>query len=95
MANTHAHRTAARPSAGQPVGTEVREGVWAVDAGTPWYLDAPNRVWRVIDGRVDIFAISADQRVALGSVMPGESLGRYHVSPDGQWEAIAIGIPGT
>lgn len=95
MTGTHARRTPARPSLGEPVGIDASNGILFVDAGTSWYLDSSDHVWRVIDGRVDIFAVSPDQRIPVGSILPGESLGRRHISSDGRWEVIAIGIPGT
>lgn len=97
MPGTHAHRQAARPSCGEPIGTPGRDGSRRVDAGTAWYLDSDDFVWRVLAGRVDVFAVDqmTGQRVPAGSVEAGDFVGRHHVSPDGQWMAIAVGIPGT
>lgn len=97
MTNTHARRTPSRPSAGEGVGVPHASGGFVVDAGTPWYLDAPDCIWRVITGRVDVFAVHDEtgQRIAVGSVEPGETLGRKHRSTDGHLQVVAIGIPGT
>jgi ABC-type bacteriocin/lantibiotic exporter with double-glycine peptidase domain len=97
MADTYAQRTPARPSQGDAIGVIQADGKCHVDAGTPWFLDAENRVWCVTEGRVDVFAIHTEsgRRVFVGSIAPGQTVGRRHVSPDGQWQVIAIGIPGT
>ena len=97
MAQTHARRTPARPSQGESVGTPAPDGHRHVDAGTTWYLDAEDRVWRVLTGRIDVFAVDdgTGQRLPAGAVNPGQAVGRRHVSSDGQWMAIAVGIPGT
>lgn len=94
---THAHRVPARPSLGEPIGIPDASGMRAVDAGTPWYLDAADVVWRVMHGRVDIFAVDeqSGRRVAVGSLNPSQAFGRRHVSGDGRWQVIAVGIPGT
>jgi ABC-type bacteriocin/lantibiotic exporter with double-glycine peptidase domain len=97
MTNTRAQRTPARPSQGEAVGARQADGRCHVDAGSPWYLDAEDQAWCVAEGRVDVFAVHQEsgRRVFAGCVSPGQSLGRRHVSPDGQWQVIAIGIPGT
>ena len=97
MENTRAHRAPARPSQGDVIGVPQTDGTVRVDAGTTWCLDAPDQIWEVVHGRVDVFAVDSEtgRRVFVGSVQPGERLGRRHVSPDGVWQVIAVGIPGT
>jgi ABC-type bacteriocin/lantibiotic exporter with double-glycine peptidase domain len=97
MTDTHARHTPARPSLGEVIGISTDDGRRRVDAGAAWYLDAADRVWRVAVGRVDVFAVREDsgQRIALGSLFPGQALGRRHMSGDGHWQIIAVGIPGT
>lgn len=97
MSGTRAHREPARPGSGEQVGTSGAGASRNVDAGTPWYLDAPDLIWQVVAGRVDVFAVSTvtGQRVGLGSVGVGETLGRRHDDATGAWAVVAVGIPGT
>jgi ABC-type bacteriocin/lantibiotic exporter with double-glycine peptidase domain len=97
MSGIRAHREPARPGSGDSVGIRRADGLRAVDAVTPWCLDAPNQVWRVVQGRVDVFAVSRDsgQRIGLGAVAVGETLGRLHGDEAAGWIVLAVGIPGT
>lgn len=97
MSGIRAHREPARPGAGDSVGTLRADGLRDVDAATPWCLDAPDRVWRVVQGRVDVFAVGRDsaQRIGLGGVAVGETLGRRHHDEAAGWTVLAVGIPGT
>jgi ABC-type bacteriocin/lantibiotic exporter with double-glycine peptidase domain len=97
MSEIRAYREPARPGSGEPVGTSRPDGMRNVDAATPWSLDAPDRVWRVVRGRVDIFAVNNDsgQRIGVGAVTAGETFGCLHEDEAGEWAALAIGIPGT
>lgn len=97
MTEIRAYRKPARPGAGDQVGTLRADGTRALDAATPWCLDAPDKIWRVLQGRVDVFAVSSEsgQRIGLGSVGTGETLGRMHQTEAGGWMVLAVGIPGT
>jgi len=97
MSGIRAHREPARPGSGESVGILRADGLRSVDASTPWCLDAPNQVWRVVQGRVDVFAVNRDsgQRIGLGAVAVGETLGRLHDDEAAGWIVLAVGIPGT
>ena len=97
MSNIRAYREPAQPGSGDQVGTPGTDGMRNVDAATPWWLDAPDRVWRVIQGRVDIFAVNREsgQRVGVGAVNVNETFGGLHEDEARRWTALAVGIPGT
>jgi hypothetical protein len=97
MSGIRARREPARPGAGDLVGALRADGLRNVDAATPWFLDAPDKVWRVVQGRVDVFAVEREsgQRIGLGAVAVGETLGRRHHDDVAGWMVLAVGIPGT
>ena len=102
MVRLHAQREIQDPRGGDPIGVEVegRPGVRLVDASSPWLCESPDHVWRVDQGRVDVFAVDQDpshrgRRTWLRSFEAEEALGGYGSSPTGRWQLIAVGVQGT